>query len=221
MTAPVYVVIHSLQTSIWKWSGNSPVGVSSVFTCGYICHKSKVACSYKLVISKPVCKRCLPCYLQNTQPSPLWSGHTGKTTYRLLGSWNICFGSVLSHIVFHVRIHLFPSWDILVLLLHSPSSVPGLSKWCLSHLEKWRQPASGCHSAGLWKHDLDQRASKLHLQRRWCVFLYSYSQFFFFLILSMIYSHFVESISGCICDRFLCRADGGEPWRWSRGHWAL
>lgn len=42
-----------------------------------------------------------------------------------------------------------------------------------------------------------------------------------FLILSMIYSHFVESISDCICDRFSCRADGGEPWRWSRGHWAL
>lgn len=98
------------------------------------------------------------------------SGHTGKTTYLPLVMWSICFGLVMSHIVCHVPIHFSPLCDIHVLLLHSPSSVPGLSKWCLSHLEKWRQPASGCHSSRLWKHDLDQRAQKLHLQRRWCVF---------------------------------------------------
>lgn len=91
--------------------------------------------------------------------------HTGNTTKFIFWRWSLtdyhCYHGCL-HFFFCLLCYLH------VLLLHSTSSFSGLSEWYLSHLEKWHQPTSWCYSARLWKHGVDTRAKKLHLQRRWC-----------------------------------------------------
>lgn len=117
------------------------------------------------------------------------SGHTGSTTCLCLQFLEIFFlvfcratlvlcTDYYYYYYYYVQFNLLSKWEFsyavlffLFFIFYSPSAVPGLSKWCMSHLEKRCQPAGGCHSSRLWKYDLDQRPKELHLQRRWCVFL--------------------------------------------------
>ncbi len=213
----VYLFIHSLQTSIWKWSGNSPVGVRAFCLFIYKKHKSRVdfvcmvtwsTCpevfSLKLTLEKTHSLRSqgfIRSYRKNCIPLGCWSFLFWFRNEPHCFSCAETFLPTVEHSHAVASQSLFCRGCVQVMFVASGKVAPACEWMPLSWaLKTW----PGSEGAGATS---SEEMVRVKFVSSSCDLYTSckVNQVFHWL-----YFH-----------RLLRRIDGGEPWRWSRGHWTL